>query len=97
MLTQHVKSYSHKHNTSCADTFFQSYKHWWSFLGLSAGSNGWAVRKPMFQRLAPWGRGQRWSSKHWFSQCSTTWPSWQPEKTSSYTHMVRYKYVPVWS
>jgi len=26
--------------------------------------------------LVPWGRGQRWSSKHWFFYCSTIWPSW---------------------
>jgi hypothetical protein len=44
---------------------------WWSSLGLSAGSNGWAVI-----RLAPWGRGQRWSSKRWFSHRSTIWPGW---------------------
>jgi len=25
-------------------------------------------------RLASWGRGQRWSSKRWFSQHSTIWP-----------------------
>jgi hypothetical protein len=31
---------------------------------------------PTITRLAPWGRGQRWSLKHWFSHHSTNWPGW---------------------
>jgi len=27
-------------------------------------------------RLAPWGQGQRRSSKCWFSHHSTIWPGW---------------------
>jgi len=27
-------------------------------------------------RLVPWGRGQSWSSKRWFSHHSTIWPGW---------------------
>jgi hypothetical protein len=48
---------------------------WGSSLGLSAGSNCWAVSKPV-----PWGRGQRWSSKRWFAQRSTNWPGCCPRE-----------------
>jgi len=35
--------------------------------------------------VLPWGRGQRWSSKRWFSHHSTIWRGWWPERTSSYS------------
>jgi len=41
---------------------------------LSGEQTKWLSR--LVVRLVPWGRGQRWSSKHRFAHCSTIWPGW---------------------